>query len=190
MESSISPELMQHIEKFWGVDEEVVRELEEKGIHQTPMPTYRCPHLTAKEVVNLNDKDFAIQYAQTNEWTSFTKELVAEIEAKIQETNRMMDQVEALLREVAIPKLQIELGHKPSVQEIKDRIGVDPFHLRVSRYQTRLAIKLGRVTAKSKTFSADMSMLSRNVEIRRQEKEQFRVENNIPVRGFDPKSRP
>ena len=188
-ESKITTELMKQMEKFWDVYEEASAELEGMGIKIATRPSYAIPRLQAEKITSLNDKDFATQYAQTNEWTGFVREYLAAVEAKKLVATKLMEQLESAIRLTGVPAFIEAYDRKPTPTEIKDMISTDPHYLRVSRLLIKLETLRIQSEARYKSITSDVHLLSRHVEIRRQEKEQFRVENNMPVRGFDPRSR-
>lgn len=171
------------IQAHFSTSDEVMQGLkEEMGYVPVPQPHYACPVLNAEMLTTSNWKTYSQNYAMFKGWWDFYNEKLAEVTNCVVQYKNMLSMIET-----ATKKTQRELARatreKLTVDMLKERVLENPEYqaalLELQRYTQAKAL----LQAKFESLDKSLSMLSRQVEIRRLDLEQVQVGSNMAGRG-------
>lgn len=184
--SAITDKTAKHIEEFWSTYSSVTEELSQQGVVIPPRPEFDIPVVTADLLTTLDDKEYTRVFAEKSQWSGYVQMLLAHYEAQLADIAATTKHTAAAIRASAVESAAAAGEKKLTPSELKDVVQLDPNWLRAERWRIRTQSMRNITDNKLKTLKSDVQLISRQVEIRRQEKEQFRIENNMPTRGYTP----
>ena len=183
MESILDLETVRGIANFWETSDSSYEELARLGICPFPRPKFEVPFLTAELLTTLSDREYTEKYTMVVQWQAYAITELAQTKSKIRGIQNAIKHMKPAIRTTKIAETVAAGDKKPTLQEIDDAIHLDGAYLaEVRREQQALDRKEG-IESFMQGLSKIASLFSRQVEIRRQEKEQERIENNMPFRG-------
>lgn len=166
------------IKEQWSTEAHVEAKIKSKGIQDFKQPSFECPFLTPQNF-NLSDaKACAETYLSLNAWYSFIAELLAKVNLSILEYENMLEHLEAKTREEY--RTISQPGKKMTQLEIADRILLNPQHMQLTKELQKYKQYKERLSTRADALSRSLRVLSRQIEIRRQDLEHTAVPNRIP----------
>lgn len=172
---------VQSIEQVWSTAGYIEDQIHSKGVDDYNQPQFPCPILTP-ETFNLADaKTASDNYLYLNSWYSFIAELLAKVNLYILEYENMLSHLEAQMRD---SYRQIsKAGDKMTKEEIADRILLNPQHMSLTRTLQQYKQYKERLNTRAEAIGRSMRVLSRQIEIRRQDLEQNMIGGGMANRG-------
>lgn len=172
----------EEIYEFWSTFDAVEKEVAELGFKPQTQPPFGCPDITAEVLTTLDPKEYTTTYAQLNRWSGYAADVLARVKAKIPGFKSAIKQIATETRREQI-RLAAESGNKkPTEQELEDAVELQPKYLELQRELQRLEEKKAMLMAHIERISDSLALVSRQVEIRRQDLEQQKTENGMPHR--------
>ncbi len=176
-------EIAQNVAQKWDTIDEQMEEVHHKGFIWKDPPLCACPELTSEMLTTTDTKSYTETYTQLNAWFGYASETYALVQASILQFENMKDILEAEGRKVA---REINEGtKKPTVEELKDRMMLNPEYQDVLRKLQRFKQSKLLFSAKLESIERSLRVVSRQVEIRRLDQDQTRNGANMPGRGMD-----
>jgi len=160
---------MDQIEKTWMTSYGVQTQLEKIGVVDTPQPQFTCPDVDPATFSSTNAEEVVRTYLQLNSWFSFIAEQLSKVTIYILEYENMLDQVEAQLRD-HFRDLK-ETGRKMTKEELNDKIVANPERIQIACQLQKYRQYKTRLQTRADALDKSIRMISRQVEIRRQELE-------------------
>jgi hypothetical protein len=158
------------------------RSLQALGIPTLVRPDFPWPSMTPETLISMPNAEFAGFFTRVGAWSSYTRELQAETGAQLLELRHRMAQTIATVRK----ELRPQYRHRPT-HELDDEVMTEVRVVEASedeRQMSQLQIRIDAICAR---LEADLRLISRVVELRRQDLDQQRSENGLPMRGFVPR---
>lgn len=159
--------------------------MERLGYVSLEQPKTMCPVLTAEMLTTTDANAYTTMFAEFKAWRDFYRERLAEVSNLVLQYKNMLIilevQTKKVLREMADARQE-----RLSIDRLKEKVLENPEYqdamLELQRYTQ------GKELLESKFESLDksLSMISRQIEIRRIDIEQHRVANNLGYRGVPP----
>jgi hypothetical protein len=136
-------------------------------------PTNPYPNLTIEDLTTTDGKRYSTVYLHQIEWSSWVGKKKGEVEARLVLVDAEMKEISRGIR-VNMRKHCTRKNAKgqpkpPTGQEMEDEIGEDPRYKELSREQAFLAALLKMMNSEATAQDAKAGLISRQVEIRRQE---------------------
>ena len=185
---SIGTSTVQSIEDTWSTSPEVATMLEGQGIVDVAKPAFACPEIDPNRFNAISADEIISVYLQLNAWFAYISELLSTTMMYVLEYTNMSDHLEAELRETF--RDLTENGKKFTKDEIADKITTNPKHIEVTRMLQRYKQYKIRLETRAETLGKSIRMVSRHVEIRRQELELSHTNQpNTPPNWNPPRGR-
>jgi hypothetical protein len=183
----IGEQVKKSIYKKWDTMEDIEAQLRAKGFAIKDKPSYDCPVVTETNLTK-HGEDFTTLYAQVLGWFNYVSPMVAACRALSTQWENKKTIIEATLRKDMRTRYR-EKGEKvPSKEELEDEVHTDPdFQECLLEQQKSLQLKV-MFDAYAETVYQSMKVVSRQVEINKQEFETGRANTNgrphhQPIRG-------
>lgn len=166
----------------------VEQQLHGYGIGMMPKPLVELQQITAEALTTTNNKDYTTMYAQQLAWFNYLAPLLANVEANLLQAENTFTLIEAEIKDGIYEQNKLlEKKDKMSESEVKTKVLVHPTYQDCLLEVQRMKQFKERIDAHAKIASRNMQVISRQVEIRRQEIEGFGRENNMPGRNLGPR---
>lgn len=177
-----------NIHKRWEFFDESKEYMEnELGIPPPREPNFACPTLTAEDLTEPDAKRYTERYNEFLAWYNYLSEILARHESVALEHKAEMDDLSATLRESyrKNSKKVTRSGEAkpPPIAEMEDRIQVHPRYVELKQKNLKTSEIIGMLGRKVETLKSSLALLSRQVEIRRQNFEGNNRGSNIQGRG-------
>jgi len=169
-------------------------ELAQRGFVPAGRPPFGRPELSPETMGAMTNAELGAAYAAGNAWAAYTRETLAQIEARLVAVRGERALAIASLRK----SLRSRFKGLPG-QELDDEIATDPRVVELTNEETFLHALRIRVEALSANVDADLKFISRSVELRRQDLELHLTESGMalrrpllpaPIGSGDPRRRP
>lgn len=179
------------IHQRWGYAQEVTNYLEnELGIPPNTEPSFPCPTLAAEDLTTPDSTSYTTRYAEFMAWYTFLTEVLAGHESRLLEVNYEMEDIASHLRESlrknSNKKSRDGDTKPPGAAEMEDRIQTNPRYVVLKQQKLRLLELTKRLGAKTESLYRQIQLLSRQVEIRRQNFEGNNRGSSVQGRGGVP----
>lgn len=180
-----------NIHKRWGYINDVIDYMEnELGVAPPKEPGFPCPTLTSEDLTNPDSKTYTIRYCQFNSWWEYLSEVLARHEAKELEFKAEMSDLEATLRESfrkhSAKTTRAGERKAPPALEMDDKIETNPRYVELKQLSLKVAEIIKILGSKVKSLERSLALLSRQVEIRRQNFDNSNRVSNVQGRGGIP----
>ncbi len=182
----------EEIHNRWVLYPTVVHDLMVKvGLHDPVEPQFDCPELTAGDLTTPDSREYTERYAQINSWFGYLSEVTARYTAQLREVEAEMEDIESNIRDRMRKQSTRTTGRgvpkPPGTEEMKDAVNLDPRYLELKTKQLYLQQARGLLQARVDRIERDLKLISRQVEIRRQEFDQNNRGSAIAGRGGLPR---
>ena len=176
----------QKIHSEWNTFDNVQIELMREGVMPVDKPTVACQRLTAEQLTTLDDKRYAETYAHICSWFGYISDLLARTRGAILEVENEMKYVWASLRAGAIQAAEMRQEKKPADKEIEMTILLDPSYKQLKLSSQNLDQRKLVLEAQADLLEKDLKMVSRQVELRKMEREREKIGDGMAGRGYVP----
>lgn len=162
------------IHNRWAVHPEVEDYLTNVlGLAPAKEPEYPCPELTVEQLTTPDSKVYTEVYAKVVGWLNFLREKKAEHEAYLLELEREMKDIETstreTMRERSTSTTRGGTPKPPNAQLMTDTINRNPRYMELSRLELKHSAILKRLVARAESLENNRALLSRQIEIRKQD---------------------
>lgn len=180
-----------NIHKRWDYSTEVKAYLEDElGIPPPREPSFACPTLLAEDLTNPDSKTYTERYSEFLAWYNFLSETLARHVAVSLEHKAEMEDLSATLRESfrKNSKKTTRSGEAkaPPAAEMEDRIHTHPRYVELRQKNLKTSEVIEMLGRKVESLKSSLALLSRQVEIRRQNFDSGNRGSNIQGRGGMP----
>lgn len=162
----------------------------EIGIPPPIEPEYACPTLTAEDLTNPDSNEYSTKFLRFQGWYNYVTEKLSMHKAVQLELIAEMDDLESRLRESYRKNSSktSRSGEKkpPGAADMADRINGHPRYVELKQRRLQTAQIITILSAKEETLGTALKLLSRQVEIRRQNFDGNNRSGNISGRGGVP----
>jgi len=171
----------QKIHSTWDTIDKVEAELGMDGFIPMTTPEFECPQVTEEELTTEDSKSYTQTFARQFAWFNYSSQVLARVTVRLLQVENEQAIIASKMRDGF--KERIRNGApKMTVEEMKDQINLDPRYqelmLQAQIYQQKKTV----LSAFAEGIERGLKVISRQVEIRKGEIEQSRV--NIPNRGY------
>lgn len=188
----VGEEQKKTLQEHWNTLGDIETNLQAKGFVDFKIPDFECPELNEHVLTSPDSKQYTEVYVHLLAWYNFMSECYAKVEAKILQLENMQEILGAQTRKMARDVTEAAGAKKPTVEEMKDRLLLNPEYLEVMhelQQQQQSKVLMGR---KVDALERSLRLISRQVEIRKLDIEQQRTATAMPMRGqhsFDRENR-
>jgi hypothetical protein len=163
----------------WRTAEAIESEFMQRGFTPVEQPQFECPQITSEMLTGANAEAYTNTFVQVNAWLSYVTDILARITARIRELDNLKKILAANSRKENRAASGVS-GKRPTVQEQEDSLILSPEYQEVLLELQRLEQAQGLYKARSEMLDSSWRVISRQVEIRRQEIEGQRNSANGP----------
>lgn len=150
----------------WDTFDDVELEMTMMGFPPVPMPSYTCPELTSDMLTTANSKKYTETYQQMESWFNYAANTLARMKALQLQIANEMNKIGRLVKEGAPVD---DKGKKPSVGTLIDMVENHPRYEELKLEDQKWEQKKQILQSHVVRLEKDLKLLSRQVEIRRQE---------------------
>lgn len=173
----------QNVHQEWTSLDEQEQKLAAEGFSPMDTPTFMCPQITEDILTTADHKLYTTVYAQQLAWFNYASQNLSRAIAEILQVTNEMDVIEAKMRRGFREKMKIGGKEaKMTSEEMKDEILLNPRYTYLKLHHQQLSQYKIELSAYCEGIERGLKVISRQVEIRKMEMEQSRV--NIPNRGY------
>jgi len=163
----------ENIHRRWEYSQEVSEYLEnELGITPPVEPNFACPTLSSDDLTNPDSSAYTTRYSEFMAWYTYLTEVLARHESKLLEHDYEMNDISSNIRESlrknSTRKTRGGEDKAPSAPEMEDKIQTNPRFIELKQRKLRTTEIVKRLSAKTEGLYRQIQLLSRQVEIRRQ----------------------
>lgn len=173
----------QSVHQEWTSLDEQEEKLAFEGFSPMSTPDFGCPQITEEILTTSDNKLYTTVYAQQLAWFNYASQNLSRSVAEILQVTNEMDIIEARMRKGFRERMRV--GGKESKmtsEEMKDEILLNPRYTYLKLHHQQLSQYKIELAAYCDGIERGLKVISRQVEIRKMEIEQNRV--NIPNRGY------
>jgi len=183
---TIDAKTSEQMSRFWSTADDVEKELMGLGFTPFPQPSTIIPAVSVEILTTVNDREYTEKFSEVHSWYSYGLMHLARIRSRLLQVRNNIKHLEAAIRVTKEMEAREAKEKKPTVQGMKDLLQLEADLVQLQQQEQR-AIQAERYMDAYVTVLHERTKLfSRQVEIRRQEKEQSRVEDGLPLRGYRP----
>lgn len=172
----------EEIQQTWSTYEHVDEELRLRGFIPPEKPVFTMPQITEKDLLTEDNTHFTTMFSHVLAWHNYAKDLYARVRSMLLELENEMDDIARVTR-----KNIKDTGKKMTSAELEDEIQSDANYkklkIKAQEYQQRKILLDSMVDS----LERSLRVVSRQVEINRQELEGENIKNNMPRRGGPPR---
>ncbi len=177
----------QKIHNKWDTADAVEGEIAMKGFVQSDIPPYQCPEVTEQVLTTEDNTEYTRVYAQLNSWFNYATQLHARVTTSLLQSENEMEMIESRMRVQFRERMRLGTKEdKMSAGEMQDQINLDPRYEELKLQAQIYKQKKITLAAFLDGIERGLRVISRQVEIRKMESDQSRV--NIPGRSPQPGS--
>jgi hypothetical protein len=175
--------IVENTGKLWNTLPDVEEHLKELKVPDLTEPTVEPPNITAELLLTPNPKEYTVMFASARVWYGYATRLLARTNAALLEVTNQIANLEPELRKKLrdhnrlIPKDQ-----RMSVGELDDEVAVDKDLQGLKLTEQKLKQYKLELTAWHEDLDRQLKLVSRQVEIRREDNAGGRNEQNMPGR--------
>jgi len=171
---------------------EVEQYLRQLGIHDQMQPNFELPMVTVEVLTTTNSSEYTSLYARQLAWYNYLTPLLANVTVRLLQAKNILDVVEAEIKEgISKENKILPKGDKMTVSEINTKVTIHPSYQDALLEVQKMTQYKARINAMAEVAERNMTVISRQVEIRRQEIEGNQREGGIahgpqnlrPIRG-------
>jgi hypothetical protein len=185
---SVGEQAEKDIHRRWEYSQEVSEYLEnELGVTPPVEPNFACPTLSSDDLTNPDSTAYTTRYAEFMAWYTYLTEVLSRHESKLLEFEYEMEDIASTVRESlrknSTRKTKDGETKAPSAGEMEDRIQTNLRFIELKQRKLRTTEIVKRLSAKTEGLYRQIQLLSRQVEIRRQNFDGGNRSSNVQGRG-------
>lgn len=155
------------VHAMWETLDSVVTEAASRGFLPVERPVFAPPVLHPEWLDSMTPETYHLLTAQLSAWDSYAQYNSIVLECGIEECDNEMDQLERSIKK----HIRGTVRPKPSEEAIKDEAKTNPRYLYLTQRKQQLSQMKKLIEPHLKRYGRDLRILSRALEIRRQELE-------------------
>lgn len=162
-------------------------DLKKMGVVDQTKPEHELPRITKESLTTTDSRAYTGLYAEQLAWFNYLTPLAASIEVGLLEAKNIFDLTEASIKDGLYEQNKLlPSKEKLSEGELKSKALTNPSYQEALLQVQRMTQYKLRIDAMLDIAKRNMTVISRQVEIRRQELEGGLHESNMPRRGTQP----
>lgn len=175
--------LVRKTSERWDTLQKVEEHLRELKIPDLKEPSVDLPQVTAEMLLTPDIKEYTVMFANTRVWYGYTSRLVARTNAALLEVTNQLANLEAELRKkIREQSKGLPKADRLSNEQVADEVTTEPHWQELKlREQTLKQYKL-ELTAYFDDVDRQLALISRQVEVRKEDNRGGRNEQNMPGR--------
>jgi hypothetical protein len=154
----------------WDTFDQMELAMTQMGFPPVEKPKVIRPILTPDLLTNPDDKMYTEVYYGVKEWHNYTVNTLSRIRAAMLQIPNEKREIERRVRHNILSNLKPG-EKKPTVQQLKDAVEADPRYEELLLEKQKLEQQEFLIKSHADGLAEDLKLCSRNVEIRKQEKE-------------------
>jgi len=174
----MSEEAKQQLEQEWSTFPKVEAMVLEAGFMDDNKPNYPCPRIVDSSLTTMSNREFSTIYYQLLAWRNYISPILARVKCRLLEVQNQMNRTASTIRK-GIRDSKIKM----TKEEREDAVQADPYYTSLSLVSQELEQQKLMLVAFEENIGRSLRVISRQVEIRKSEIEQSRMEGNLPGRG-------
>lgn len=149
---------------------EVEQYLRQLGVHDQAQPTFELPVVTVEALTTTNSNEYTSLYARQLAWYNYLTPLLANVAVRLLQAKNILDVVEAEIKEgINVENKQLPKNEKMTVSEVNTKVTIHPSYQEALLEVQKMTQYKARIGAMAEVAERNMTVISRQVEIRRQE---------------------
>jgi len=140
-----------------------------QGFMPIGKPHYAPPVLDPQELSTLTPEKYHFLTAQLSAWRSYTHEQTCDYECQIEECDNALKLLGPAIRKGIRTRCESLKIKKPAEDVIKDEVLTNPTWVEITLLRQKLLQKKKSIEPKHERYGRDLRILSRALEMRRQE---------------------
>jgi hypothetical protein len=175
------------IHEQWATYDRIFEQLEKQGFKMPGQPDFPPPEIAASDLLTEDNTHFTTMYAQILSWHNYAKTAYALVRANLLQIENEMEFIAATTRkECKEFNKTVKKGEGYSSTDIEDEITVNAVHKKLKIEAQKWEQKKLILDSIVDNLERTMRVISRQVEINRQEIEGEHIKNNMGGRGHQP----
>lgn len=147
-------------------------QFESKGFTPIPQPGFECPQITPEMLAGYDAQAYTTMFVQVNAWLAYSTDILAKLKTRILELENLKKILAANARRDSRAAASAAPDRKkPTVQEQEDALVLDEEYQKVLLDLQRLEQARELYQSRVNMLDSTWRVISRQVEIRRQELE-------------------
>jgi len=176
--------LIERTKKRWDTLEEVEQVLTHLKLPELKEPTVTAPEVTAEMLLTPDTKEYTVMFANVRIWYGYVNSLLARTKAALLEVENQLENLEAELRKkVRDHSKGAAKADRLTAEQVGDEVKTDPGWQDLKLREQKLQQNKLLVGAWFENLDRQLRVVSRQVEIRRDDNQGGRNEENMPSRG-------
>lgn len=155
----------------WQTLDDILVMTIKEGFMPVDRPQYAPPVLQPEQLDNLTPEAYHLLVAQLSAWKTYSQSILATLECGIEEYDNEMEQVAAAIRAQIRKDAASRDEKKPPEDAIKDEVRINPRYNELVKTRQTLIQKKKVIETYLDRFGRELRILSRALEMRRQELE-------------------
>ena len=177
------------IHELWSTFEEIELMMTKSGFDVINKPQVSCPEITAELLTTSNTNLYTEAYAAIQAWYNYAYHTMSRLDAKLIEVDNERGDIDRSLREQAQgTKITGANGklRQMKAEEVKTMIASNPRVRELTLENQRLNQQKMLLDGHLKKLGRDLKLMSRQIEIRKEDKDGWRGGNNMGARATPP----
>jgi hypothetical protein len=177
-------EIESQIEASWNTFEDMELALSQMGFPPVEKPNFNIPQLTPEVLTSPDSKKYTEIYWQIEAWHTYAFNTMARIKAILVQIVNEQNKIERVIRkEEAQPNADGSSKPKQTKTQLDDLIANTPRYEELTYEKQKLDQQKQLMQSYVDSLDRDLKLVSRQVEIRRQDIDHGRRATNLPGHG-------
>lgn len=183
---SVGAEEQQQIAERWTTFARAEAELAAWGFEPEARPLCTRPRVTADDLNTPDSRQYTTLYVQVEAWHTYAINAHARLKGVLLETQNQLKDLEVEIKSAAVREAAARKEKKPAKDILDNLPKTHPRWKELTAYAQELRQKDMLMTSYVDSISRDLALVSRQVEIRKQDFEKFGGGQSMPSRGMYP----
>jgi len=144
-------------------------ELAQEGFLPLDRPNFVFPNITLELLTSPNTREYTDAYRCAVAWLDYARDRVARTDAEMLQMKNVKSEMERTLRRALIEGVRASSDKRPTLQEQADYVASDPSYSDLIKRMQYTQQKELVYKSELKRYEAAVALISRNVEIRREQ---------------------
>lgn len=155
---------------MFTTNEEVEQYLRQLGVHDQAQPNFELPVVTVEALTTTNSNEYSALFARQLAWYNYLTPLLANVTVRLLQAKNILDVVEAEIKEgINNENKHLPKKERMGVSEVNTKVTIHPSYQEALLEVQKMTQYKARISAMAEVAERNMAVISRQVEIRRQE---------------------
>lgn len=174
----VSPVEQAKIHSIWDTIDKVEGEIAMKGFLPMDTPLYECPQITEDLLTTGSNEEYTQAFARQNAWFNYASQVHAQATSHLLQYENEMEMIESKLRTQFRKEISEGTRNKMSKDEMQDEINLDQRYAELKLIAQTYKQKKVQLQAYLDGIERGLRVISRQIEIRKMENDQNKVNPN------------